>query len=215
MSLCGNTGCRTICAADKVVDINHAHQTSLYSTNIPTGSTFFGTTFSIFALHSTKSSNLVEPILGLSHWGPLFIMTKVLDHENCEGPLTSSKGPYCGKFRLNFEGSQVFKCDVETYTTGLSTKCYFTTIIFMWAFLYKKSRQTRVMILWIVTVPWFCVKSTTWGGLSTKSDGLWNKSSHCMPCRTPCRLFLHSNFIGPFSVRWSDLVFAFSTNERF
>ena len=53
------------------------------------------------------------------------------DHEIVRAPETHPKD-VPRKKKLNFVWSQAFKGSVETYTTRLSTKCYFIAILFMW-----------------------------------------------------------------------------------
>lgn len=96
---------------------------------------------------------------------------------------------YHGKLKLNFIWSRASKCSVKTHATGLSTKCFFITILLTEALLHIKSENQG---LWDIEVPWssgFVLDPHLWGGLNTKSDRPWNVM-HFMPCRTSCR-FVH------------------------
>lgn len=56
--------------------------------------------------------------------------------QNCEALETHPKA-ILWKLRLNFVWPRTFKFSVRR-TTGLSTKCYFVTIFFMWDLLHNK-----------------------------------------------------------------------------
>lgn len=59
-----------------------------------------------------------------------FTLAKVHDHEIVR-PLDHFRRPDYGKLKLNFAWR-------KTYAPRLSTKCYFMTILFMWALLQNK-----------------------------------------------------------------------------
>ena len=50
------------------------------------------------------------------------------------------------KIDLKFVESRAFKGIIKTYATGLSSECYFITILFMWALEHNKSQVIRVEI---------------------------------------------------------------------
>ena len=103
--------------------------------------------------------------------------------------------PY-GKLKIKFVWSRAFKYSVVTYMTGLSTACYIITIQFMWALLQYVIRNQGLLgfeVSWSLD---FVLDSILWGGPDAKFSRLWN-SINSMPRRTPCRLFIHSNFLGP------------------
>jgi hypothetical protein len=112
----------------------------------------------------------------------------------------------------------------------------FNRMIFHYYPIYVGPSTQEVIItqgLWDFEVSWspgFVLDPPRWSGLDKKSSRLWN-IIHCMPCRTPCRCFMHSNFLGPLrpqaqgqwdsldfidhrplssSVKWSETVWAFS-----
>ena len=69
--------------------------------------------------------------------GPLYAIAKCHDQEIVRA-LETHPNVYHGESKLNLVWSPTFMCSVKTYATGVSTECYFVTILFMWALLPNK-----------------------------------------------------------------------------
>ena len=102
--------------------------------------------------------------------------------------------------------SWTLKCSVKSYVTGASTKCYFNEFLFMRVLTHDKNRMN--WRLWAFEVPWSpgsMLGLTPIGGFWKQSRWPWNMI-HSMPCRNPCKLYIHLAFtcsIGRSSVVWS------------
>jgi len=105
--------------------------------------------------------------------------------------------------RLNHEnlnwilcGQWAVKCSLRTYAAKLSAECSFITILSCGPFYMISSNKLRIDRFWSVMVFRFVVNLPFWDGLHIKSSNPWN-IMHCSPCRIPCRVFIHSNFLSP------------------
>lgn len=71
-------------------------------------------------------------------------LSEVLHTSQTNQKLKFIQRLYHCKLISNFVWSWGFKCSVDTYTTGLSiTKCYFVTILPMWALLHNKLEKIK------------------------------------------------------------------------
>jgi hypothetical protein len=112
------------------------------------------------------------------------------------GPLKLIQRPYHGNFKLNFVWSWDFQVHCKVIHDQQSTECYFVIILFMWAFYIVSYNKSMIVRFWSAMV-FQVVDPPLWGRLCAKSSRSWN-IINCMPCRTPCRFFIHSfNFLGP------------------
>ena len=117
------------------------------------------------------------------------------DHETVRSLETHLKA-VLWKSEIELSVVMAFKSSVKTYGTWLLTKCYFISVLLMWTRLHKSYNKLGAVRFWSVTVSQFCVRSTSLRWAWCKSCRTWN-IIHCMPCRTPCRFLIHSNFRGP------------------
>ena len=96
--------------------------------------------------------------------------------------------------------SRTLKWSVKSYVTGPSTKCYFNEYVFICG----SSHIRLLQRLWVFKVPWsrsgFPLSLPPRGSFCKKSKWLCNMI-HSMPCRNPCRLYIHQAFT--YSFRWS------------
>ena len=119
--------------------------------------------------------------------GHFYNLAKGLDYEMVR-PLEFIPSPYDGKLELKFMWSGASTHSEKTSLTGLSTECYFITILFIWPLL-----QEKVIInqgFWDFEVsysPDVRLDPPFWGGLDAKLSRPWNMI-HYMPCRTPCNI---------------------------
>ena len=141
---------------------------------------------------------------------------------NCKSPKESVQRPshYTSKIMWCGHGPSSV---VWSHTWPVpSTKCYFNEFLFMRVLTYgtieKKNQQ-----LWAFRVPW-SPSGFKWS--PPPKDGFWKESQwpwnmiHSMPCRNPCRHYIHLPFTYllrwslKHSVKWTWTGFsAFSTNE--
>ena len=106
--------------------------------------------------------------------------------------------------------SRALKCSVKSYLTGPSTKCY---IKWIYICAGPHTWQNRInQRLWAFGTSW---SPSVVLGLPPRG-GFWKKKKpkrpwnmiHSMPCRNPCRLYIHLAFaysLGPSSVVWTEL----------
>jgi hypothetical protein len=93
-------------------------------------------------------------------------------------------------------------CDPGPQLTAISTKFYSCKSSHM-----IKENKPMVVSIWSAMVSQFCVRSTfkRW---FLKGVQVTMTHIHSMPCRNPCRLYMHLAFtysVGPSSVVWSEL----------
>ena len=104
--------------------------------------------------------------------------------------------------------SRTLKCSVTSYGTRPSTKCYFNKLLFMRASSHMiKWNKPTVVSVRSVMVSRFCVRPTSksWFLKASKRP---RDTIHSMPCKNPCRLYIHRAFtysVGPSSIVWRKL----------
>ena len=116
---------------------------------------------------------------------------------NCGSPCNSSKWPYHGKRRLNFVWSWGFKSNVKTKWRGSRLNAISLPSFSCGPFYTISYNKLKLVRLWNVMVFRFCVRPISLRCTEARSSRLWI-IIYCLPYRTPCRIFIHSNFLGPF-----------------
>ena len=173
-------------------------------------SIFFKHQFHI--LHFPNSTGLFTKPTGRHYTKHRFSLgiarAKSRDHKIVGAQKRVSKGRPKSPPKNHIVWSRILKCSVKSCVTGSSTKCYFNEFLFM---------QVLNMMEWNKNNGRECLECHGLPVLSSaylqevvfekKSKWPWNMI-HLMPCRNPCRLYIHFAFtysIGPSSVVWSEL----------
>ena len=84
----------------------------------------------MICIPSVRSSRVLFPYIQRPH----YTIVKGCDHKIVRAFETHPKAVL---WIIEIELCVVFKRSVKIYATGLSTECYFITILFMWAFLHN------------------------------------------------------------------------------
>ena len=104
--------------------------------------------------------------------------------------------------------SETLKCSVKSYVTGPLNQ-----MLFQWISIHAGSHTWWNRInqwLWAFRVSWspgFMLGLLPRRGFCKQSTWPWNMI-HLMPCRMPCRLYIHLAFaysVGPSNIVWGEL----------
>jgi hypothetical protein len=146
-----------------------------------------------------KTKKTHEPY---NYLGSLHTQAKSRDHEIVRTQKKVSQG-HPKTPPISCSVVMDLKCIVKSYVTGSSTKCYFNEFLFIQVLTHDKIEWTIVSV-WSATVSRFCVRPTSKSWFWKYSKWL-RKIIHLMPCKNPCKLYIHLAFtysIGPSSIVW-------------
>ena len=136
---------------------------------------------------------------------PLHTRAKSRDHEIARAQKKMSKGCPRHTSKIMQTWSRILECSVKSYQSRPSTKCNFNEFLLM-----------RVLTrFWAFGVPWSPgfvlslpprLQETVFEDIPSDHEP-WTMIQ-LMPCRNPCRLYIHLPFtysVCPSSVVWSEI----------